>query len=430
VRYSGLPIQIAVALLIAFFCGGLSYAQDTVLPPTPPLEHLSVSEAVSRAKQFNPLPASAQARLRGAAARVSGAARQPNPTLALARPFGSSNTGGFGEDIIASQTLELPDKVRYRTQAARAARDAATIDRTGADVDITLSTKSAYYEALRADAEVEQASNLLAATRRFAEAAQVQFEAGDAPRSNVVRSQIEVSRAEQTLLTAQIDRDNRYTTLRSLIGLLETTQLSLTDALTYEPKVYDLSSLVALAIQSRPDVSSARRLLAARGTDVRGARAQRQPDLIVEGRQAKLFGNSGSQNTTQQGTSLRFGILFPVFDYGRIRADVGNMQALRDEQEANLREAERVARLEVETVFRERMQAVLLVESFQNGRLARSKEILETVNIGYANGANSYLEVIDAQRVYQTEQVEYARALAAFNIATARLERAVGGKLP
>lgn len=429
-RYPNVLSRSIGAFLIALICCGRGYAQTTTSLLSAVPERLSLEEAVIRAKKYNPLPSSAEARLRGASARASGAARQPNPNLALARPFGSSNTGGFGEDIIASQTLEVPNKIRYRTQAARAVRDAAGADRIGADVDITLSTKVAYYEALRAIAEVDQANNLLSATRRFAEAAQTQFEAGDAPRSNVVRTQIEVSRAEQTLLAAQTDRDNRYATLRSLIGLPETLPLLLTDTLTYVPKVYDPSELVALGIQSRPDVLSARLLVAARGADVRGAKAQRQPDMLVEARQAKLFGNSGSQNTTMQGTSVRFGIIFPVFDYGRIRSDVGNTQALREEQQATLREAERVARLEIEIVLRERAQAVALVESFQNGRLARSREVLEMMQTGYANGANSYLDVIDAQRVYQAEQVEYARALAAVNTATARLERAVGGKLP
>lgn len=410
--------------------GRQAKAQGNLSDPSSIPEKLSLSESVARAKQTNPLPESAQARLRAASARASGASRPPNPTLALARPFGSSNTGGFGEDVVAAQTLESPDKLRYRTQSARESVGAAAAERVGADVDITLSTKTAYYEALRADAEVEQAENLLAATNRFASAAQIQFDAGDAPRSNVVRSKIEVSRAEQTLLAARTDRDNRYTALRSLVGLPESVPLLLMDALTYQPRNDSLPALMALASQTRPDVLSARRLAASRGADARGARAQAQPDLVIEARRATLFGGSGSQNLTQQGDSLRFGIVFPVLDYGRIRADVRNTQALQSEQEALRREAERIARLDVETIFRERMQAALLVESFQNGRLDRAKEILDMVNIGYANGANSYLEVIDAQRVYQTEQVEYARALAAVNTATARLERAVGGKLP
>jgi len=41
---------------------------------------------------------------------------------------------------------------------------------------------------------------------------------------------------------------------------------------------------------------------------------------------------------------------------------------------------------------------------------------------GYASRANTYLELLDAQQVYRTEQSEYARALAAFNVARAALE--------
>ena len=49
---------------------------------------------------------------------------------------------------------------------------------------------------------------------------------------------------------------------------------------------------------------------------------------------------------------------------------------------------------------------------------------------GYEKGASTYLEVLDAQNVSKNEQADYARALADHSIALAKLERAVGGKLP
>ena len=59
----------------------------------------------------------------------------------------------------------------------------------------------------------------------------------------------------------------------------------------------------------------------------------------------------------------------------------------------------------------------------------QAKELLDMAQIGYSKGANSYLELLDAQQVYRSEQIEYARALAAWNEALAALQRAVGGKL-
>ena len=49
---------------------------------------------------------------------------------------------------------------------------------------------------------------------------------------------------------------------------------------------------------------------------------------------------------------------------------------------------------------------------------------------GYQQGANSYLELLDAQRTYLSEQTDYYRALAAYRTALAALKRAVGGSLP
>ena len=84
----------------------------------------------------------------------------------------------------------------------------------------------------------------------------------------------------------------------------------------------------------------------------------------------------------------------------------------------------------VTTLHRWMEQARKTVESFRSGRLNRSRQLLEMAQTGYSAGANTYLELLDAQQVYRNEQTEYARALAAYNSARAALEKAVGGTLP
>ena len=70
------------------------------------------------------------------------------------------------------------------------------------------------------------------------------------------------------------------------------------------------------------------------------------------------------------------------------------------------------------------------MESFRGGRLDNSRELLDQAQIGYSQGANTFLELLDAQQVYRTEQTDYTRALTDYNIALAALQRAVGGALP
>jgi cobalt-zinc-cadmium efflux system outer membrane protein len=388
-----------------------------------PAQPLSLAEAVRLAQSRSPLARQADARVQGASGRVRTAGALPNPTLSVAHAYGSNTTAGFDEDLVLTQIFELGGKRNPRVRAARAEREAARAERQGTVLDVGFSTQSAYYEALRADAERGLAAEAVTTARAFATAAETQFQAGEVARSNVVRSRIELDRAEQALATAETERANRYAALQSLTGLPPDTPLTLTDTLAFSPVSYWLPDLQSFAAQHRPDLLAATQLREARAHSLREARAQSQPDLFLEGRRASVDPSIG-------GSSVRVGMTLPVFDLGRKRGDVEVARAGLREQEAALAEATRAAQLEVETAWRNLEQAQRAVTSFQSGRLDRARELLEMVRIGYGRGASSLLEVLDAQQVYRNEETEYSRALAAFNSAKAAVQRAVGGTLP
>ena len=406
-------------LVFPLFSGRTGAAQQNAPISLSLAETARLAEARSRTVQ------AANARITAAEARVSAASRLPNATLGLAQPYGSSATGGFDEGVFLSQTVELPGKVGPRKAAATQERTAAFAGGQGTRLDTVLSAQLAYIECLRADSEAAQAQISLDTAKKFTETAQIQFQAGDVPRSAVLRSQIEQARTEQILSVALTDRENRYLTLRSLLALPLDTPLTLTDALKSDDKIIALDAARTAALTRRPELLSARALVAARQADVRAAKSQRLPDVIVEGRRATLDPHRSGES------SIRFGVAFPLFDNGRIGAETRAADAANREQTALLQEAERTTLLEVETAFREREQARLTVTTFEGatGRLAKAKELLEMAQIGYTRGGNGSLEIIDAQRTYQSEQIEYLRALAAYRSATAQLERATGGTL-
>jgi outer membrane protein TolC len=395
---------------------------QATVPAGTKLQVLSLTDAVTFARQRSFLSQQYDARVAGAAARLTGAGSLLNPVLSAGAHVGQ-NAAGTDEDYILSQSFELGDKRRQRVLAARAERDAATFDRLTALNDLTYIVKSAYFEAQRADAARLLAQSALDNARKFAQAAELQFTVGDVPRTQVTRSRIEQNRAEQALAAADTDRANRFATLRSLTHQPETAVFDLADPLAFAPVNVKLSDLQALALTHRPDLQSAQKLRASREAQLHGSRAQSQPDLFVEGRHANV-------NPAQGGDTLRFGLLFPLMDFGRNRADASSAKAALTEQEAVAAETRRTALLEVETAYRTLQQARQTVESFRGGRLDNSRELVDLAQIGYSQGANTFLELLDAQQVYRNEQTDYTRALADYNIALAALERAVGGQLP
>lgn len=381
---------------------------------------LSLADAVKLGQTRNPLPQEAEARVAGAVGRLRSAGALANPAISLAH-WAGRGTGGLDEDVFLIQTIEIGDKRGQRMRAAKFERDSTLFDRDQTALDVTSAVKAAYYDALRTDVDYEVASELLTITKQFNDAAKTQYSAGDVARSNVLRSEVEVSRAQQDVTVIEKQRADSYSTLRSLLVIPEDTPLSLTDKLSFTAATYQLADLQALALKQRPDLRAEKLTQASLDASVHAAKVQSQPDAFVEYRQFNQNPNEGA--------SVRAGLTWPLVDLGRIRGDVASAQAALKEQDAKLAEATRVAKLEVENSLHAVDQSRKVVESFETGRIARAKELLDMVQTGYDKGASSYLDVLDAQRAYRSEQADYARALADYNTALATLERAVGGKL-
>ena len=382
---------------------------------------LSLSDAVRIARAGSPLTQAGQYRLSGADARLRAAGLLDNSNITLAAPFGR-DTPAFDSPLVISQLVPLGDKIRQRIHLARADYGVTRYDFAGTTADLTLNAQTAYFEAQRAETDRKLALETLANAQAFADTAQIQFTAGDVARSNVVRSRIELTRAQQALIAAQTDADNRLATVRSLLALPVNSDMTLTDALTYTPVTYSLADLQARALRSRPELLSAQRTRESRLAALHLARLLDTPDMIIEARHNSYRIDAG-------GDSLRVGLIIPLFDYGRNRAEQKAAAASLSEQDALTAEAARAAKLEVDIAFRNLELARKAVEAFQGGRLDQSKELLDMAQTGYKNGASSYLELLDAQNIYRSEQAEYARALAAWNEAKATLQRAVGGEL-
>lgn len=381
---------------------------------------LSITDAIKLAQAHSPTTREALAHVAGASSQIRAARAPQNPMLGLGHGFGS-DTGGLDEDMLLTQVLPVPGKRQPAIKAAQLEHQAALSDQADSTLDLIFAVKSAYYEALRADEGYQLASDTLAVTKKFAELAQVQYQAGDVPRSNTVRSDIETSRAQQELDAAETERTECYNTLKSITGEPDQATLALTDKLSFAPVDYDLADLQNRALNNRPDLRAAKLQCESLSESVKGARAQWIPDPFVEARHSTL-------NSLTGGSSIRIGIALPFVDLGGNRANVDTAKAAVSEQQARLDEQTRVARLEVENAYHSLGKARRAVESFQTGRLSRAKELLDMAQTGFEKGAASYLELLDAQQVYRNEQADYTRALADYNIAAADLLRAVGGE--
>ena len=118
---------------------------------------------------------------------------------------------------------------------------------------------------------------------------------------------------------------------------------------------------------------------------------------------------------------------YPIFDGGRITAQINEQETRLASAQANLRKLWLQIRLDVETAMLNVDSARKRVRATQKA-IEQSKESFRIESEKYDLGKGSITDVLDAQSAMLDADTNHYRALADFNIALAQLGLATGEK--
>ncbi len=178
----------------------------------------------------------------------------------------------------------------------------------------------------------------------------------------------------------------------------------------------------------RPDIIGAQATLEARQAQVDAISRQRLPEIELQARRGSFFGQGTGQGSS--GTALRAVITLPIFDFGSIGREKKAVQAEVRAQEAQLEALRQQATTQVEQALIRLQQQRQTVERYRAEIVPETLDLLRKTQIGYAAGASTYLEVLDAQRTLRQVQTEYLQALVGTRTGEAALESALGAAPP
>jgi outer membrane protein, multidrug efflux system len=358
--------------------------------------------------------ASARVERAAAQARIAGADLRPqvNATLEAGRrrqnfiglPIPGaegrvlSNTSTtFGTGLNVSWEVDLWGRLRNARDAARADAESVRADFSAAQLSIAGQVAKTWFSAIEAAEQVELAIATVESRALTAERIRRRYEAGLSPSVDLrlaeSNSALAASRLQQR--NRQLDAASRQ--LEILLGRYPAASIEtanrLPDLLAPIPP-----GIPASLLARRPDLRVAERRVAAASARVAQARASLYPQIRLTG--------SGGATSTELGDlldgdfsvwSLGAGLLQPVFQGGRLRANVDLARAAEDEALAGFAQSVLSALAEVETAL------------FAQGALARQESALaiaamnaveaqRTAEQRYASGLSDFLLVLETQR--------------------------------
>jgi outer membrane protein, multidrug efflux system len=404
-----------------------------------------------RAMRDNPNVRAAAQRLVQAQAQLGVTRASELPTVGVSAGVSNSRTSAetpmgvtFGHKAIKgteysvganfSYELDLWGRVRRAVEAADAQALAAQDDRDGVMLMLSSQLATTYFQLLGLNADLQILNDALATRRESEQLIEARFNAGLSNELDVSRTRIERANAEADIQEAQRQRNTLEHALAVLVGVAPS-QLQLVSAtadarggaaLPLPPAIP--VGLPASLLGQRPDLAASVATLKAFNAQVGVAEGAYYPSVSLTGN----FGYaSETLSSLAQGSARQFSfgplaLSLPVFEGGRIKANVNLAKARYDEAVANHEARLLTALREVEDALSDVQQRQRQGDVQVQAQQAAARAV-QVAQARYDRGVSTYLDVTDAQRSSlaadrAAAQIRTQRLLAAVSVA-----RALGG---
>lgn len=258
------------------------------------------------------------------------------------------------------------------------------------------------------------------------EAAQVGFDTGVRDVSDVLQATTQLLQNQTTWASQQQNVENAYTTMLSDMGLPANMALKTQNLPTNLPSndvIPPLETLIAIGMQTRPDLLAAEANLRSKQQSLRAAKTQFLPQFNYTFDLAKNYYNRGLHD--KYNFSSTFTVSMPLFQGFYYRNAIRIAKANRDAAEDQVKQSE-LAMIQQITAFHYNVRVAFDTLQFATKYLEAAEEQYEVALAQYKQGTNTILNVVSAQSSLSDARARQANAIQEWFTSLANLAYATG----
>jgi multidrug efflux system outer membrane protein len=392
-----------------------------------------LTQLVERALANNTDIAIAAARVREARAQERLARSQLFPSLDLGGgvtrsrsvgPFGTAGESTAAQPLFqAAYELDLFGRLGDQVEAAQRAALATQAGADAAALSVAATVGSGYITLRALDARLGILEATLASRAEALRIARDRARVGYTSQLELRQAEAEYEATAQSIPQARLQVARQEDALSVLVGDPPTAapRGSALERISLPPVPEGLPSDL---LRRRPDIAQAEFTLAASDATLSAARAQFLP-------QVRLTASAGAVLSSALADPIAIwsvggSVLAPIFNGGRLQAQLDTAAARRDQAVFGYRRTVLTAFREVEDNLAAAQQIALQRARLESQTTATAEALRHATN-RYQAGYSSYLEQLDAQRALLNAQLAVVQARADELNATVALYQAMGG---
>jgi outer membrane protein TolC len=293
--------------------------------------------------------------------------------------------------------------------------------------DVIYTTRYSYYDVLLNQHLCQISADAVRSAQAHLDSVRQRRTGGVASDFDVLRAEVELSNFQAELIQNKNAINIAKTKLMKTMGISQDSDFGLSDELTYNLSKVPMEQAVEAAFRNRPD-------LFARQLDIK-----LQQELLDIARSrywpfiSGFYDNTWSRPDPHRSMEIEWGhawqagvvATLPVFDGLSREGEVIQQKARVKQSQIDLIDAEETALFELTKAQLSIDNAEEFVES-QRLNLTRAEEGLRLAEVGYRQGINTQVEMIDAQAALTKAKALYYQAVYSHTIAKLDLQKAMG----
>lgn len=422
-------LLLSAALTMAL--GQSAFAGETVA--------LNLDDAMLRAFQTNPTVSIAQYELDSARASYNAARQSRGISISANHTTQRGGyddaqqaapgiwTKGIGNNHANSLSASLPiftgGKLSGTIKQAKAnyQYNEVGVQRTYNEMRSTVT--DGYFNMLQADNIQKLSAESVTRLEDHLKNVQAQYDVGVVAKVDVLRSQVELANAKQTLIQAENAYQVSEANMNKIVGLPMDTNLKLDNLLVYNAYDKNMDDCLAYAAEHRPELMQAKYGVDAAKGALMVARSGHMPQVAVSATQQWSDSSWPGDDNGKWGVGVN--VSMNVFDTGVTLSKIHGA-------EADLKKAEETYRNTVDSVNLDVRSNYLGLREAEK-RISTTKLAVEQADedyriaqLRYMSGVGTNTDVLDAQVALTQAKTNYTQALYDYNTSKTALETSIG----
>ena len=414
---------------------GTALAAGTATPAAPAPIDLTLDQAVQLALTNNPSGKIAVFEFEAAKGALTAARSYRWPTISgthrdsrtLAAPTerepSPTTTDNYSNSVSFSWILWSGNKIESQISQAKLSLDSSQWGIAAARQQLKYNATDAYFKFMAARDAVKLAQESVARLERYLQDVKLQFDVGVVAKVDVLRSEVELAKAKQTLIEAQNLYDLTMANLNNLMGLPLTTELKVKGDLSYAKFEQDLAICVDLALRQRPEIFQYTDAAKSAQEGITVAKAGYLPSISA------TYTNGWSNTTFPGGNNHNWTVYLTTswtfLDSGLTAGNVKKAVETYRKAQEQLRQTVDSVQLEVHSTFLSLKSAEQSIQTC-SAAVGLAEEDYGIKVIRYQAGVGTNLDVLDAQVALTTAKNNFLKAMYEYNNYRSKLDKSMG----